>query len=238
MRKKKKAVFNWSGGKDSALALYRILQENEYDVISLLTTVNGDTLNSSIHEIPIDILEAQSDSIGIPLYTIKLPTNSMLGYDNEMTRAVIDFKNQGVNHFIFGDIFLYDVKSYRERKLKPYNIEVVEPLWNKNSDEIIEKYLTSGIQSRIIITQADKLGESYVGRKLDRNFIRSLPDNVNVCGETGEYHTLTYSGPLFKKEIEYYLGKPELVTHDIKLDNGNIQTCKYWKVKVSSKKNN
>jgi uncharacterized protein (TIGR00290 family) len=235
MGKKKKAVFNWSGGKDSALALYKIIQENEYDVISLLTTVNGDTLHSSIHEIPIDILEAQADSIGIPLYIIRLPSNSMLGYDQEMEKAVINFKNQGVNHFIFGDIFLYDVKTYRETKLRPYEIQVVEPLWNKNSEEIIENHLISGIHSKIIITQADKLDKSYVGRELDRYFIESLPDNVNVCGETGEYHTLAYSGPLFKKEIEHYLSEPELITHDIKLDNGNIQTYKYWKVKVSSK---
>jgi uncharacterized protein (TIGR00290 family) len=236
MKKKKKAIFNWSGGKDSALALCKIIQENEYDVTSLLTTVNGDTLNSSIHEIPIDILEAQADSIGIPLHIIKLPTNSMIGYDKEMEKAVINFKNQGVNYFIFGDIFLYDIKTYRETKLRPYNIEVVEPLWNNNSEEIIEKYLASGIHSKIIITQADKLDKSYVGRELDRIFIESLPENVNVCGETGEYHTLAYSGPIFNKEIEYYLNDPELITHDIKLDNGKIQTYKYWKVKVSSKK--
>jgi uncharacterized protein (TIGR00290 family) len=235
MKKKKKAIFNWSGGKDSALALYKIIQENEYDVISLLTTVNGDTLNSSIHEIPIDILEAQAKSIGLPLYIIKLPTTSMSGYDQEMEKAVIHFKSQGVNHFIFGDIFLYDIKSYRETKLRPYDIKVVEPLWNKNSNEIIEKYLTSGIHSKIIITQADKLDQSYIGCELDRNFIESLPNNVNVCGETGEYHTLTYSGPLFKKEIEFYLSEPELITHDIQLDNGKYQTYKYWKTKVSSK---
>lgn len=236
MNKKKKAVFNWSGGKDSALALNKIIQEDEYDVISLLTTVNRDTLNSSIHEIPIDILKAQASSIGIPLYIVRLPSDSMLGYDQEMEKAIIHFKKQGVKHFIFGDIFLNDVKKYRETKLRPYDIEIVEPLWNKTTKELIEEFLTSGIHAKIIMTQADKLDKTFVGRELDRDFIKSLPDNVDLCGETGEYHTLSYAGPLFKNEIKYLLSEPEGLTYDIKLDNGNIQTFKYWRAKVTAKK--
>ena len=217
------------------MALNKIIQGNEYDVISLLTAVNGETLNSLIHEIPIEILEAQASSIGIPLYIVRLPSDSMLGYDEEMEKAIMHFKKQGVKHFIFGDIFLYDVKKYRETKLRPYDIEIVEPLWNKTPKEIIEEFLISGIHAKIIITQADKLDKTFVGRELDEDFIRSLPENVDLCGETGEYHTLSYAGPLFKDEIKYLLSEPEELTYDIKLDNGNIQTFHYWRAKVSAK---
>src|SRR5690554_556492 len=129
MNQKKKAVFNWSGGKDSALALQITLQDNEFDVVSLLTTINEETLRSSIHSIPIELLIKQADSIGIPLYTM-LFAKDLTNYDDKMRETVAHFKKQGITHFIFGDIFLEDVKTYRENKLKPLGIEVVEPLWD------------------------------------------------------------------------------------------------------------
>jgi len=234
MNNKKKAVFNWSGGKDSSLALQKVLQGNEYEVIALLTTVNAETLNSSIHSIPIEILEAQADSIGIPIYIVRLPLKDMTGYEQAMEEAVVHFKTKGVTHFIFGDIFLYDVKKYRETKLSPYGIEVVEPLWNKTSKEVIEEFLASGIRSKIIVTQADKLDETYVGRELDRHFVESLPANVDVCGEEGEYHTMTYAGPLYRKEIKCSLGEPKKRAYDIKLDDGTIKTFHYWQTEVTA----
>ena len=234
MNDKKKAVFNWSGGKDSSLALQKVLQENEYEVIALLTTVNAETLNSSIHLIPLEILEAQADSIGIPIYIVRLPSKDLTGYDQAMEEAIIYFKTQGVSHFIFGDIFLADLRAYRETKLSPYDIEVVEPLWNKTSEVIIEEFLVSGLRSKIIITQADKLDKTFVGRELDRQFIESLPENVDPCGENGEYHSMTYAGPLFKKEIKYSLGKPQKLSYDINLDDGNMKTFYYWQTKVTA----
>jgi len=233
MKEKKKAVFNWSGGKDSSLALQKVLQEDEYEVIALLTTINAKTSNSSIHSIPLEILNAQADSIGIPIYIVKLPSEYMTGYDQAMNNAINHFKTKGVRHFIFGDIFLYDVKTYRETKLSSYDIEIVEPLWNKTPEEIIEEFLTSGIRSKIIVTQADKLDKTYIGSELDRHFVESLPRNVDVCGEEGEYHTLAYAGPLFKKEIKYLLGEPQSLSYDIKLDNGDIKTFNYWQAKIT-----
>ena len=231
---KKKAVFNWSGGKDSSLALQKVLQDDEYEVISLLTTVNVETLNSSIHLIPLEILEAQADSIGIPIYIVRLPSKDLTGYDQAMEEAIIYFKTQGVSHFIFGDIFLDDLKALRESKLSPYDIEVVEPLWNKTTETIIEEFLVSGLRSKIIVTQADKLDKTYVGRELDRQFIESLPGNIDPCGENGEYHSMTYAGPLFKKEIKYSLGSPKIVSYDIKLDDGNMKTFNYWQTEVTA----
>lgn len=233
MKQRKKAVFNWSGGKDSAFALYKVLQENEYEVIALLTTVDSKTLSSSIHSIPLEIIEAQAASIGIPVYVLKLPSKDMSGYEQAMEEAIHHFKNENVTHFIFGDIFLHDVKKYREDKLNPYAIEVVEPLWDKTSELIMEEFLASGIRSRIIVTQADKLDQTYIGRELDRNFIDSLPENVDRCGENGEYHTLSYAGPLFKKEIKHSLSEPQKWSYDIKMDDGNLHTFHYWQAKIT-----
>ena len=131
---KNKVLFNWSGGKDSALGLYKLLKSDEFEVVSLLTTANSITKRSSMHGIPAGLLHEQAKSIGIPLYLIEYaPEEEMKGYEESMSKAVELFREQGVNYFAFGDIFLHDIRSYREGKLNPHKIEVLEPLWNLNT---------------------------------------------------------------------------------------------------------
>lgn len=231
MNQRKKAIFNWSGGKDSALALQKTLQDNEFDVVSLLTTINEETLTSSIHSIPVEILSRQADSIGIPLYTV-LFAKDLTNYDDKMRETVDYFKKQDVTHFIFGDIFLADVKAYRESKLNPLGIEVVEPLWDKPSAEIIDDFIKSGIKSKIIVTQADKLDETYIGKDLDQNTVNSFPDDIDICGENGEYHTFSYAGGLFKKAIDFSISLTNKISYDIKLDNGQTKTFEYWQGEI------
>lgn len=228
---RKKAVFNWSGGKDSALALQKTLKENEFEVVSLLTTINEETLTSSIHSIPLKLLLKQADSLGIPLYTVLLSKDKKT-YDEGMTEVITHFKNQGVSHFIFGDIFLVDVKSYRENKLKPLGIEVVEPLWGKSSKEIMNDFLKSSIKAKIIVTQADKLGQTFIGREIDSDFAKSLPDGVDLCGENGEYHTLSYDGELFKSKIDFEISKANRISYDFKMDTGEIKSYEYWQAEI------
>lgn len=228
----KKAVFNWSGGKDSALALQKVLEEKEFDVIALLTTMNEETSKSSMHAIPLEILERQAESIGIPLFTVASST-TLKNYDQKMSEAVHHFKEQGVAHFIFGDIFLSDVKTYRENKLHPLGIEVVEPLWNKNSQEVIDDFLASGIQSKIIVTQADLLDENFIGKDLDENLVNSFPENIDVCGENGEYHTLSYAGGLFKREVKFSISETVKTSFDFTLDTGEKKTFEYWQAEIT-----
>jgi len=231
MNQKKKAVFNWSGGKDSALALQKTLQDNEFDVVSLLTTINEETMTSSIHSIPIELLIKQADSIGIPLYTV-LFAKDLRNYDDKMRETVKHFKKQDVTHFIFGDIFLANVKTYRENKLTPLGIEVVEPLWNKTSAEIIADFIKSGIKSKIIVTQADKLDKTFIGKDLDENTINTFPDHIDICGENGEYHTFSYSGYLFKQQIDFSISQINKISYDINLDNGQTKTFEYWQAEI------
>lgn len=224
-----KAVFNWSGGKDSAHALLRAQQSDMYEIVALLTTVNRSTHRSTMHGIPLPLLQAQADSIGIPLYVVDLtPKGNMEDYDAAILRAVEHFKTQGVTHFIFGDIFLHDVRKYREQQLAPHNIKVVEPLWGKTSDEMMNDFLTSGLRTIIVTTMDDGLGSSAIGHEIDRTFIDSLPKEVDPNGENGEYHTFCYDGPIFRHPVPFRLGKPFQQSYDIRLDDGSEKSFTYW----------
>lgn len=172
-----KAVFNWSGEKDSAHALWRARQSELYDIVALLTTINRDSQRSTMHGIPLPLLQAQADSIGIPLHIVNLtPQGNLENYAEAMTCAALHFKEQGVTHFIFGDIYLHDVRAYRERQLAPLGIEVVEPLWGVVSSEIVmQQYLASGLKTVIVTTQADGLGMDAIGREVDADLLPLSP---------------------------------------------------------------
>lgn len=194
-----KAVFNWSGGKDSAHALWRAIESQRYEIVALLTTVNHDTRRSTMHGIPFPLLQAQAASIGIPLHAVDLtPKGDMEDYQTAMSQAVAHFKAQGVTHFIFGDIFLHDVRKYREQQLAPHGIEVVEPLWGRSSETVMHDFLASGLQTVVVTTMADGLGAAAIGRTIDSDFIASLPAGTDPNGENGEYHTFCYDGPIFR----------------------------------------
>lgn len=224
-----KAVFNWSGGKDSALALLETLRSGDYEVVALLTTVNRDSRRSTMHAIPETILREQAACIGLPLHIVDLtPAGDMADYNTAMRHAVEHFRAEGVAHFIFGDIFLHDVRQYREEQLRPYGITVVEPLWGYTPQEVTERFLASGLATVIVTTWAEKLGKEYIGRRIDRALIEGLPEGVDPCGENGEYHTLCYDGPLFRRPVAYRLGTPFLFSHEVGMEDGTRQTFSYW----------
>jgi diphthamide synthase (EF-2-diphthine--ammonia ligase) len=146
----------------------------------------------------------------------------------KMGEAVSHFKTQGVTHFIFGDIFLADVKAYREGKLNPLDIEVVEPLWSYSPAEVMQQFLQSGIRAKIIVTQADKLDQSFAGLDLDAETVGLFPANIDICGENGEYHTFCYAGGMLREEIQFSILRIQKIAYDIKLDDGRTETFEYW----------
>ena len=224
-----KAVFNWSGGKDSAHALWRAVRSGRYEIVTLLTTVNRDTHRSTMHGIPMPLLEAQAESIGIPLQVVDLtPKGNMEDYAEAMSHAVEEFKARGVTHFIFGDIFLHDVRKYREQQLAPYGIEVVEPLWGQSSEEVMRDYLATGLKTVVVTTMADGLGAGAIGQVIDAGFVASLPAGTDPNGENGEYHTFCYDGPIFRSPVPFRLGEPFSESYDIRLDDGGTKTYTYW----------
>lgn len=229
MKEKKKAVFNWSGGKDSALALYEVLKSDAYEIVALLTTVNPENDRSSMHAIPRSLLQRQADSIGLPLYTVHLaPSWGMSEYENAMREAVDRFRRDGVTHFVFGDIYLHDVRAYREAQLRPYGIEVVEPLWDRSSSQAFEDFLESGLKTIVVTTMADLLDRSFIGKTIDRNFLGLLPEGSDPCGENGEYHTFCFDGPIFRYPIPYRLGMPEQHGYTVRSDDGTEREYRYW----------
>ena len=205
---KKKALFNWSSGKDSALTLYKIQQENEYEIVTLLTSVNAQFQRISMHGVRIELLEKQAASIGLPLTKMMIPEMPTMDiYDEVMKNTLLAFQEKGVFYSIFGDIFLEDLRKYREDKLALANFKGVFPLWKKDTKELIREFLDLGFKTIIVCVNEKYLGKEFVGRIIDANFINDLPDNVDPCGENGEFHTFTFDGPIFSKPIAFETGE-------------------------------
>lgn len=200
------AIFNWSGGKDSMLALHKILEEGIYEVRYLLTTVN-DTFNRiSMHGVRESLLIKQAESIGISLHQVRLPESPDMGeYERQMERHLTVLKSEGITHAIFGDIFLADLRAYRETKLSSLGFTAVFPLWERNTLNILEEFIELGYKTTVVCTQ-ENLGE-FCGRVIDLDFIKALPEGIDPCGENGEFHTFVYNGPLFKNQLQFSTGE-------------------------------
>ena len=205
---KKKALFNWSSGKDSALALYKILQNNDYEIACLLTSVNQQFHRISMHGVRVSLLEQQAESIGLPLLKMEIPEMpTMEVYEKVMQEGLEKLKSEGVTHSIFGDIFLEDLRKYREDKLAEMQLEAVFPLWKTDTITLINEFLDLGFKTIVTCVNERYLDKSFVGRVIDADFIKDLPENVDVCGENGEFHTFTFDGPLFSKPIDFEIGE-------------------------------
>lgn len=205
---KPKAIFNWSSGKDSALALYKILQEEKFEITSLLTSINKEFQRISMHGVHVSLLEKQAESLGFPLAQLELPKEpSMEEYREMMESIMTDFKKQGVTHSIFGDIFLEDLRKYREDQLAAAGIQGVFPLWKKDTKNLIEEFMDLGFKTIVTCINETYLDKSFAGRVIDKQFIEDLPENVDPCGENGEFHTFTFDGPIFKDPIGFEVGE-------------------------------
>jgi uncharacterized protein (TIGR00290 family) len=203
-----KAFFNWSGGKDSALALYRTRQSGEWDVQRLLTTVTENSQCVSMHGVREELLESQAQSLGIPLVKCRLPdAASMQIYDARMMAVVARLKTEGIETAIFGDIFLEDLRAYREQKLAQSGIRAAFPLWKRNTRELIHEFVDLGFKAIVVCVNQRRLDKSFAGRFIDREFIKDYPDAADICGENGEYHSFVFDGPIFEQPIAFAVGE-------------------------------
>ena len=205
---KTKALFNWSSGKDSALALYKVLQNPDFEISCLLTSVNQEFQRISMHGVRVSLLEQQAESLGIPLEIMQIPEiPTMEAYENVMIETLIKLKNKGITHSIFGDILLEDLRKYREEQLSKIGFEAVFPLWQIPTIDLIQEFIGLGFKTIVVCVNERYLDKSFVGRVIDQNFINDLPENVDVCGENGEFHTFTFDGPIFSKPIDFEIGE-------------------------------
>lgn len=205
---KQKAVFNWSSGKDSALALYKILKEDHLEIAALLTSINSDFQRVSMHGVPVSLLEKQADRLGFPLIKMEIPKEpTMEEYEKVMSETMSQVKSQGITHSVFGDIFLEDLRTYREKQLSSVGMNAVFPLWKQNTSDLIHEFLDLGFKTIITCVNESFLDKSFAGRIIDNDFIRDLPENVDPCGENGEFHTFTFDGPIFTNPIAFEIGE-------------------------------
>lgn len=208
MLPKLKTYFNWSSGKDASLALYYMQKQGIYAVQTLLTTINTQQNRVTMHGLRRELLEQQLQSIGLPGTTVELPESpTMDDYNHRMNRSIQKLKSEGYTDCGFGDIFLEDLRAYRENELKPLGIKSHFPLWKRNTTEILSEFIQLGFKAIVICIQSDALDQSFVGREIDINFRDDLPKNVDPCGENGEFHTFCYDGPIFKEPIGFDIGE-------------------------------
>ena len=215
---KEKIVFCWSGGKDSALALYRILQCGRYEVAALLTTCNEHFQRVSMHGVRLELLEQQAESIGLPLEKIFVSQRSSNEeYQQKMSACLLAHKARGVTACAFGDIFLEDLKRWREENLAKVGMRGIFPIWKVDSRDLIREFFALGFGTAICCVNDAYLGEDAVGRNIDADFIASLPPEVDPCGENGEFHSFAFAGPIFKQPVKFKVGekvyRPVEVTH-------------------------
>lgn len=208
MVQKSKSYFNWSSGKDASLAYYHFKKDGKYSVERLLIAMNAHHNRVSMHGLRRELLEQQIESLGITATTIELPEEpTMQEYQQIMNSTVEKLKTDGFTDCAFGDIYLEDLRNYREEQLKPFGIKCHFPLWKRDNKKIISEFLDLGFKAIVICIKSDLLDESFVGRELDEQFINDLPQNVDPCGENGEFHTFCYAGPIFTKPVEFTIGE-------------------------------
>lgn len=202
------AFFNWSGGKDSALALYKAMHSDAYHIQCLLTNINSAHNRVSMHGVRRSLLEAQAAAIGLPLHTVELPEQpSMEVYAATMLQQVNALKAAGCSKAIFGDIFLEDLKMYREQQLQQAGIGCVFPLWKMDTTALLNEFISLGFKAVVVCVNERWLDRNFCGREIDASFINDIPAGVDVCGENGEFHSFVYEGPIFQQPVAFTRGE-------------------------------
>ncbi|MEP3838449.1 MAG: diphthine--ammonia ligase [Algibacter sp.] len=222
--KKQKTYFNWSSGKDSALALYYLLQDKGFTVNELITTVNSYYNRVSMHGLRKELLIAQTQAIGIPASLIELPEMpSMNVYEQKMLEITSRLKKEDFTHTAFGDIFLEDLRTYREQQLEKQGIKAIFPLWKKDTKTLLNEFLDLGFKTIVVCANSKYFNEDFVGTIIDENFIKNLPEGVDPCGENGEFHTFCFDGPIFKHPIQFNIGEKVYREYNApKTDNDSV----------------
>jgi uncharacterized protein (TIGR00290 family) len=208
-----KAMISWSSGKDSAFALHEIRKAGMFDVVGALTTVTETFGRVSIHGVREEIFRAQLDAAGLPPLVVPIPypcPNDV--YEQRMTEALAQARADGVTHMIFGDLFLEDIRAYREEKLAGTGITPVFPLWRRPTAQLARDMIADGMETFLATVDLAKLPASFAGRRFDAELLTDLPDGVDPCGENGEFHTCVTAGPMFRHSLPVSPG--EVVTRD------------------------
>jgi uncharacterized protein (TIGR00290 family) len=201
-------ILSWSSGKDSAMALYRVLKSEKFEIACLLTTITDRFHRISMHGVKEDLLDAQAQSLGYPIEKVIIPYPCPnQAYEEKMRKVLSVWKSKNVRHVIFGDLFLEDIRKYREEKLSQIGMTPVFPLWLEDTTILAREMLEEGFRAVVTCVDPNKLKATFAGRLFDESFLREIPPQVDPCGENGEFHTFVYDGPIFKRPIPVKVGR-------------------------------
>ncbi|MFC1596240.1 ATP-binding protein [Candidatus Margulisiibacteriota bacterium] len=208
-----KILFTWSGGKDSAMALYKLQQEKEYEVAALLTTVTKDYGRISMHGVREVLLDRQAAALGLPLTKVYINKKSANeDYEAAMRKTLEQYIAQGITTVAFGDLFLEEVRQYREQNLAPLKMQALFPLWGQNTTKLANRFIDLGFKTIITCVDTEQLDPKFTGRIFDKKFLAALPPNADPCGENGEFHSFVYNGPNMQEPV--YFSKGDVVLRD------------------------
>jgi len=208
-----KLWLSWSSGKDSAWTLHKLRAAGEFEVTALLTTINQDAARVAMHAVREELLEKQAAAAGVPLVKVPIPaqcSNAM--YEAAMTAAVAQARASGVSHMAFGDLFLEDIRRYREERLAATGITPIFPLWDLPTPALAREMVAGGLRAYLTCIDPKKLDRRFAGRLFDRELLDDLPPGVDPCGENGEFHSFAFAGPMFGKALEVRPG--EIIERD------------------------
>ncbi|MBO9128110.1 diphthine--ammonia ligase [Bacillus sp. 165] len=200
---KEKIAVAFSGGKDSVMMLHRLMEENQYEIACLITTVTDADQKTTSHKVDTSLLELQAQSIGIPLRKMVMSSFTAAEFEEKYGELMTQLKQEGITKIAYGDLFLEDVKEYKEELFARHGFSLILPLWKENSKELAESLVSLGYKAMTVCVDTAQLSDSFLGRLLTQEFFEALPPKVDVCGENGEYHSFVYDGPIFSFPVQF-----------------------------------
>lgn len=222
MDSKKKITISWSGGKDAALALLHIFSSNDFEVVNLHCIINKETRRVGLHGVREQLIEEQARAIGIPIVKSYLPVDSSnQGYEALVFDLYRSFREQGISHILFGDIFLEDLKSYREALLRKVGLQPVFPLWGQASGACVEAVVQNNFRTIICAANEVCYANGLLGKVIDVDLIRKFPGGIDPSGENGEFHTFVFEAPYFKSAVGFSLGEVTSQVYQVNATNGD-----------------
>ncbi len=217
----KSALCSWSGGKDAAYALFEVQQSTDVAVEGLLTTVSAETNRSSMHGVRRELYDRQADALGLPIEFVELsPESTNEAYEKAMAEVMEEYANRGIECVVFADLYLTDVRTYREERLSESDIEGYWPLWDRDTSALAADFVET-FRATVVCVDGEVFDPSFAGREFDREFLSDLPNGVDPCGENGEFHTFVWDGPIFAHPVT--VRTDETVTREV--GDGEFHYC-------------
>lgn len=224
-----KVSLSWSGGKDSAFALWKLINDNRYEVIGLHTAFGEESRRVGMHGIEEVLIEVQAEALGLRLDRIYYPASGdNAAYEKAMGQYLSTIEAEGIKHIAYGDILMADLKKYREEKLAERGFLALFPLWGSDTKVLAEEFIQAGFKTKICAADADKISKDWLGQDYDQEFLEHLMGEVDPCGENGEFHSFCYDGPVFSLPIAIRCKEVVQKAYDIVLENGEMDNKRYW----------